>query len=176
MVPHPPPLPRQERVMAETQKDATAAETQETYEKLTEARTTGEASQALAHLQVPRGSKLVYNRLAVPYEHFYDGQPQRWEPGESRLLPADVANWFEEKSVVSLEPVTGQEIRALVTHENEDYGVPYVVDLGPELISRDVSDNYVGKGTGGVPTKSKIIPVAGGGYDKGRPTSGKSRL
>lgn len=158
------------------EKKVTAAETQETYEKLTDAQTHGEAAQVMARLQVPTGSKLVYNRLSVEYEKFFDGVPYRWKPGESRLFPSDVAEFFERGSVVSLEPMTGQEVRALVTHENPEYGVPYVAELGEELISREVSDNYVGRGTGGVPTKVKLLPVAGGGYDRGRPTSGRSRL
>jgi hypothetical protein len=71
---------------------------------------------------------------------------------------------------------TGEAVRALVTTDDPKYGVPYVADLGPELLSREISDNYIQRGTGGLNTHAKVIAVRGGGYDNGKPASGRSRI
>lgn len=142
------------------------------------AETEGQGKQALAILRedAHSGFRFVYNRLPQKFEKFFDGRPYKWEANEERSLPSDIAEFMYRNSVVSYEPVTGTAVRALVTTADEKYGVPYVADLGPELMSREVSDNYTQiPAKDGLVTKAKIVTVKGGGYDQGRPI-GTSRL
>lgn len=145
-----------------------AKEMQETFEALTDAKGQGQAEQAVAIMQTPPGSKWVYNRLNKSFEKFFDGIPYKFAAHAKMVLPEAIAEFLWRTSVVSYEPASGIAVRALVTPEDSDFGVPYVVELGPELMSREVNDNYIERGTGGVPTKAKIVTVAGGGYDGGR--------
>ena len=124
----------------------------------------------------PRGSEFIYNRLATTFEKFFDGFPYTFEPHETRLMPVDIANFMYRTSVISFEPVTGRETRALVTPEDEFFNVPYDQEIGPELIDRSVNDNYIQRGTDGVPTKAKTVKVPGGGFDGGRKVTTESRL
>jgi hypothetical protein len=116
----------------------------------------------------PRGSEYIYNRLDHPFEKLFDGAVYEFDAHEQRLMPYDLAQFMYRTSVISFEPVTGQAVRALVTTEDPEYGVPYDKPLGLELMDRSVSDNYTQRGTDGVPTKVKILPVPGGGFDQGR--------
>ena len=120
--------------------------------------------------------RYVYNRLPHSFEKFFDGIPYKWEANEELVLPDEIAQFMYRTSIVSYEPVTGEAIRALVTTEDEKYGVPYVAELGPELLSREVTDNYIQRGTGGLSTKAKIIAVKGSGYMDGKKVAFNSRL
>lgn|SRR5512146_882085 len=151
-------------------------DTQETYEKLTDSRTVGEAAQVVARLKMPNGMCQVYNRLPKTFEKMFDGRPYKFEANSTMVLPQEIADFLYRTSVVLYEPETGQAVRALVTQEDPDFGVPYVADLGPELLSREVTDNYIQRGTNGVPTKARVVVVKGGGYDQGRPVSQINRV
>jgi hypothetical protein len=153
-----------------------SAAVQATFEELTDAKTQGAAEQAVATMQTPPGSKWVYNRLNQPFEKFFDGIPYKFQAHAKMVLPDAVAEFMWRTSVVSYEPASGLAVRALVVPEDTDFGVPYVAALGPELMSRAVEDNYIQRGTGGIPTKAKIVPVRGGGYDSGRQVSTESRI
>jgi len=153
----------------------TPSAVQEVFETL-HAESSGQGARAFAMLREKSGMRYVFNRLAFPFEKFFDGRPYKWESHEELPLPEDIAAFMYRTSVVSYEPVTGIAIRALVTTEDDKYGIPYVAELGPELLSREVSDNYTQRGTGGLPTKAKLITVKGGGYDQGRPIAVPSRL
>ena len=139
----------------------------------------GESQRVLAMLREGKrttGQRFVYNRLPFKFEKFFDGRPFEFDAHEEVSLPVEIAEFMYRNSVIPYEPVTGEAVRALVTTEDEQYGVPYLNAIGPELLSREVSDNYIQRGTGGVPTTAKVVAVKGGGYDNGRPASGRSRL
>lgn len=137
----------------------------------------GEAKHAPALLKkAPQGSEFVFNRLNKKFEKLFDGFPYVFEPLEERLMPKAIAEFMYRGSVIKYEPVTGREIRALVTPDDPDYGQPYEEDLGIELLDRSVNDNYTQRGTNGVPTKAKTVEVKGGGYDQGRKVTTGSRL
>lgn len=148
---------------------------QEAFETLHN-ETVGKGEIAMALLRQTPGMQYVYNRLPIAFEKFFDGIPYKWQPNETFALPTDIAEFMYRTSVVSYEPVTGTAVRALVTPADNSFSVPYVAELGPELISRTVTDNYTQRGTGGLPTHAKIIAVKGGGYDQGRPIAVPSRL
>ena len=148
---------------------------QEAFEMLHD-QVVGKGELAAALLRQVPGVKFVYNRLPVAFEKFFDGMPYKWQPNETLPMPTHIADFMYSQSCVSYEPVTGQTVRALVTPDDDHYGIPYTADLGPELLSREVSDNYTQRGTGGLPTSAKIIAVKGGGYDQGRPIGARSRL
>jgi|SRR3990172_353686 len=136
----------------------------------------GKAQGTGALFQRAPGTDMVYNRLSKPFEKHFDGTPFRWESHETVSLPTDIAQFMYRTSVVSYEPVTGKAVRALVTPEDETFGIPYGIELGPELLDRSISDNYIQRGTDGVPTAAKLVEVKGGGYDQGRKISSASRL
>ena len=155
--------------------EPTPSEVQAVFETLHE-EAHGQAERAATMLREKSGIRYVYNRLAVSFEKFFDGRPYKWESHEAIPLPEDVAKFMYSTSVVSYEPVTGQAVRALVTTDDEKYGIPYVAELGPELISREISDNYTQRGTGGLPTKAKIVAIRGGDYDMGKRIALGSRI
>lgn len=119
------------------------------------------------------GSEYIYNRLDRKFEKQYDGAVYIFDAHEVRLMPEAVARWFWAKSVISYEPVTGQEVRALVTPEDPTFGVPFEGRLGPELFDRSLEAPVR---IDGLNLTSKIVAVKGGGYDKGKKIEGASRL
>jgi hypothetical protein len=136
----------------------------------------GNAERVFAALQKAPGMQYVYNRLGTVFEKFFDGIPYTFEPHKHQALPDYIAEFMYRTSVIKLEPETGEAVRALVTPEDSTFGVPYDIDPGLELISREVTDNYVQRGTDGVPTKAKVVSVKGGGFDQGRRAGPTSRV
>lgn len=137
----------------------------------------GEAIHAMALLKpAPKGSEYIFNRLNRKFEKLFDGLPYIFDAFEERLMPKAIADFMYRSSVIKYEPVTGREVRALVTPDDPDYGQPYEEDPGIELFDRSLSDNYTQRGTNGVPTKAKTVEVVGGGYDKGKKVTTGSRL
>lgn len=57
---------------------------------------------------------LVKNVAPQPVEIFFDGAPIRWEVGETRSLPYDIALHCVNRSVVRENPVTLERVSTLV--------------------------------------------------------------
>lgn len=142
-----------------------------------EKKDTQDTMKAVALLKAaPRGSQFIYNRLNTVFEKMFDGMPYTFDPHEERLMSVDIAAFMSRTSAISYEPVSGQTVFALVTPDDPFYGVPYEQPFGKELIDRSVTDNPMGRGTGGIPTQAKIVEVKGGGFDNGRRIDKGSRL
>lgn len=110
----------------------------------------------------PPGWKKVYNRLNKDFEKFFDGRAFPFKAHETQLLPEDIANFMDRTSLVLFDTATGESVRALVLETDPDFEKPHDGDLGPELLVRTTNDNYIGRGTDGVKTQAKVIPVRGG--------------
>jgi hypothetical protein len=103
------------------------------------------------------GHKWVYNRLNSPYEIEFDSRPFAWQAHEFREIPTDVAHHLCSWSVLQL-PVSGPPVRALALEGKKGYGAPFKTKERPvELIDRSVDANPMGRGTGGIPTKAKVL-------------------
>lgn len=130
-----------------------------------EAKEQGEAERVFAALKHIPGSEYIYNRLPKKFEKQYDGNVYIFDPHETRLMPEADARWFWAHTVISYEPVTGLEIRALVTPEDPAFGVPYTKAFGPEWIDRSMSPKTK---VDGLELTPRIVTVKGGGYDQGK--------
>jgi len=84
---------------------------------------------------IPPGWRMVFNRLPERYSIDFDSQPQKFEPNEFKLVPADIAPHICNWSVIQL-PVSGPPVRALVLNGKKGYGVPFKTKAPLELIDR----------------------------------------
>jgi hypothetical protein len=123
------------------------------------------ADAELAKLRKIPGSEYIYNRLPKKFEKTFDGAPYVFEPHEIRLMPEAQATWFWAHTVISYEPVTGTEVRALVTTQDPMFGVPYDEPIGPELIDRSMAQPIK---VDGLTLKPSFVPVKGGGFESGK--------
>jgi len=95
----------------------------------------------------------VWNRYCEPVEIQYDAafnpeSPYRWEPGEIKALPQDVALFCRRKSVIKEDPITGKQVRALVVQgvdqefqDRTDMPAPALLEFrGAELLDRENMD------------------------------------
>jgi hypothetical protein len=143
-------------------------------EKRAEGEAQAKAHQMMKALKAIPGSEYIYNRLGTKFEKTYDGAVYIFDPHETRLMPEKIARWFWGKSVISYEPVTGTEVRALVCPEDPMFGVPYDEEIGPELFDRSLEEPVK---VDGQTVHAKLVAVKGGGYEKGKRIEGKeSRL
>ena len=101
----------------------------------------------------------VYNRLPADYTIDFDSKPQMFGPNEFKQIPADFAHHICNWSVIQL-PASGPPVRVLVLEGKKGYGVSFKSKERPvELIDRSQTDNPLGRGTGGVPTKAKLLHI-----------------
>jgi len=104
------------------------------------------------------GKKWVFNRLPEPYEALFNSQPILFEPHSFREIDAMVAPHIVAWSIIQL-PSSGPPVRALALEGKKQFGVPLGGPRPVEMIDRSENDNPTGRGTGGVPTKAKIIHI-----------------
>ena len=93
----------------------------------------------------------VLNRYSEPIEVQFDAaynpdNPYRWEPGEVKSLPKDVAMFCRAKGVVKEDPVTGKKVRGLLVqgvdqeYEEVARSGDFLPHRGAELLDRSNMD------------------------------------
>ena len=106
-----------------------------------------------------RGNHWLFNRLREPFAADFDGHPEEFEANEFRQYPEAIARFLAYKSTF-LFLANGKEVRALVLEHKKEFGVAYAEGVTAQLVEmfdRNADPNPSGRGTGGVPTKPKII-------------------
>lgn len=82
-------------------------------------------------------------RVEIQFDAAFNPEsPYVWEPGEVKALPQDAALFCRRKSVVKEDPISGQQIRALLVqgldkqYDDVVTSREFVPQRGPELLDR----------------------------------------
>lgn len=111
-------------------------------------------------MDIPRGFRQVYNRLAEPYEKQFDGAPFVFAPHETRMLAQDLAEFLSDTSVFKYDMALSTVEKALVLDGDELFEQPYEGSKPVELIDRSVDDNPLGRNSD-LKTHAEVRQVPG---------------
>jgi len=148
---------------SETEVLGLSREQYETIQKPT-SRTTPEVTDKIEAPdgKLPTGYVWVWNRLNRVNERKLDNQSQIWEPYEFKVYPEDIARWLVNHSEIqgNVEGVA-PGVNSLTLEGKKDWLKP-LGDFKPaEYINRAADPNPIGKGTGGLKTKPKMMDIGG---------------
>jgi len=110
------------------------------------------------------GMKWVFNRLREEYTAHFDSRPIVFSPLEFQQHSIEIAGFIAANSIISFGRGS-DTVRALIVEDKKMFGVPFKEgvtaqrDKVPEMIDRNKDPNPIGRGTGGVPTKPKLIHI-----------------
>ena len=112
--------------------------------------------------KLPAGYVWVWNRLSRKNEQLLNNEPQDFDPYEFKVYPEDIAKWLVANSeIVGGVGHTYSEgtVRSLAIAGSQDYGKP-LGDYKPgEFVNRAADANPIGRGTGGLKTKFKLLEI-----------------
>ena len=112
--------------------------------------------------KLPQGYVWVWNRLDRVNKKLLNNESQDFDPYEFKVYPEDIARWLVAHS--EIVGGTGHSysvgtVRSLAIEGSRDYGKP-LGDYKPgEFINRAADPNPIGKGTGGLKTKFKLLEI-----------------
>lgn len=87
----------------------------------------------------------VYHRRKMTATYKFDGLDYTFTPHETKILPLDVANHFNETSVFKWDPAADTVEKGLVMEGDPMFEVPYEGDQPMELIDRSTDPEPIVK-------------------------------
>ena len=114
--------------------------------------------------KLPTGYLWVWNRLNRPYERQLDNKGQCWDAYEFKVYAEDIARWLVAHSEISGGAgvyYNEGAVRVLALENSKDWLKPLGDYKPAEYINRNLDPNPLGKGTGGLKTKPKMMKIGG---------------
>ncbi len=114
--------------------------------------------------KLPDGYVWVWNRLDRVNHMLLDSKKQDFDPYEFKVYPEDIARWLVSHS--ELVGGTGETyatgtIRSLALEGSRDWLKPLGDYKPAEFVNRAADPNPIGRGTGGLKTKFKLMQIDG---------------
>ena len=112
--------------------------------------------------KLPAGYVWVWNRLDRVNERRLDNQSQLFDPYEFKVYPEDIARWLVAHSEIvggTGETYAVGTVRSLAIEGSQDWLKPLGDYKPAEFINRAADANPIGRGTGGLKTKFKLMEI-----------------